>query len=145
MVLRYFWDNVYVQAHTQMIIKMFRIKSPPKDNKRRKSFISNSLSRVSSLTKDSDEDILEYFVKQVLQMKRDLFPLKHHLGRVLFEILKEKDSSKRTTLEDLRDLVQGQYYTIIPQGLQTFGVGSPGKDETNSGSQEQEGSLSGSL
>jgi hypothetical protein len=82
-----------------------------------------------SLTDDSNDEILDYFVDEVLQMKREVLPLKKHLGSVLFEMLFERNSSARKSLEDLRDFAEGQYYSILSQGKQTFGL-EPKTDST---------------
>jgi hypothetical protein len=146
-LLQYFWDNLFLQASTEEINKMFKIKSNPMGMKRSTSpFSDSSFTKVKvhypSLTDGLDEDVLEVFVDEVLEMKRDLLPLKHHMGIILFGILKEIDSKKRPSLKDLRDLVQGQYYTIIAQGPETFGVEPQKNDTENPDSSQQQDLLS---
>jgi serine/threonine protein kinase len=126
-LLRYFWNHLYAQRYTQKVNKMFKIKSGSQEMR-----TSDSLEKVEVpnvlLSGDSDESVFKPFLNEVLKMKRDLLPLKHHMGFILFRILKEDNSSKRTKLEDLRDMVQGQYYTIVSQGKQTFRVEPKKKD-----------------
>jgi hypothetical protein len=98
-----------------------------------------------SITEGSDEEIFASFLDEVYQMKKELLPLKHHMGLVLFDILKAKDSSKRPSLEELRDFIQGQYYSIIAQGPKTFGGEPQEKDTEKFDSSQQEDLLFDSI
>jgi hypothetical protein len=122
---------------------MFKVKSDLMDKKK-----SNSTEKVKtprpSLTESSDEEIFAFFLDEVHRMKREVLPLKHHMGIILLDILKETNSSKRTSFEELRNIVQGQYYTIIAQGKETFGFESKKKDTGNPDSSQQQEDLSAS-
>jgi hypothetical protein len=143
-LLQYFWDNLYVQNYNEKIEQMFNIELDSMKMKRR-----DSPAKVKTpnppLTGVPDDIIFKSFLDEVYQMKRQLLPLKHHMGMLLFKNLKEKNTNKRMKLEDLRDLVQGQYYTIIAQGQQTFG-GQPQKEHTtNPDSSKHQNSASASV
>jgi hypothetical protein len=121
--LRYFWDYVYQLVYNKKLKKVFDNASDSSPFKT-STFDTSQDKKISgpSSSGDSEEQDLDTFVREVLKMKKELFPLKKHLGLILFGILEEADSSKRPSLEELRDLIQGQYYSIIAQGKKTFGL-----------------------
>jgi hypothetical protein len=149
-LLRYFWDKLYQKAYVQMIDRTFKVKttmtssteqssSPPSSSE------TNKEKYPDLLDKTLEKFILNDFVLQVLQMKKDVFPLKHHMGLIFFEVLKELNPTKRTSLEELRDFAQGQYYSIVSQGKETFGVESLKKNIPDFPTQNPQENTSDSL
>jgi hypothetical protein len=123
--LRYFWDELYTDLYNEKLQETFDVESIPDLLEVNKSSLSSSVEvnpKRPSLTDDTDDEVLEYFVDQVLKMKREVLPFKKHMGLVLFEMLYEVDSSKRKSLEDLRDFAEGQYYSLLSQAKHTFGL-----------------------
>jgi hypothetical protein len=143
MILRYFWDNIYLQKHSEQIDKMFKNDSDLMEKK--KDDPSEKAKRPrASLTESSDEEIFASFLDEVHQMKKEVLPLKHHMGLVLFNVFNQKYGTLRFSLEHLRAVVEGQYYSIIAQAPKTFGVELQKNNAENSDSSQEEDLFSAS-